>query len=394
MENGAGRDGRRRRGPRGRWTRAEGIGRAPAPPAPARAAEPPAAPPPPAAEPGLLAAARRVAAGWPPEEGAAAGAADPWPLLRALAEAAERGSATLAEAAAPGFDRATARRLLDRLRAEAVRGWSAAAAPPPAPRMLAVLAALEALAASLDPSPEERLAARLAETSGRAMVREVAHDLQSPLTSILFLSETLRRGQSGPVNALQKRQMGIIYSASLGLMSMANGLLELLGGEAPVRGEPSPFAVGDLLDRVCDLARPVADEKGLALHLRRPRGEMRLGHPQELSRVLVNLATNALKFTESGFVEVAATAVGGDRMEFSVRDTGPGLSADALGSLYQPFRPAQPGRHFTFSGSGLGLAICRKLVEGMGSTLQCETVPDWGTRFFFRLELPPADPAN
>jgi signal transduction histidine kinase len=338
---------------------------------------------------GLAAAASRVETAWRAPGVRGDGTADPWPWLHTLADALDRGCTDFAGAAAPGDARGTARDLLHRLRAEAVRAWSAAVVPPPASRMLAALTALEDAAGALEPTPEERLAARLGDPAGKAMVREVAHDLQSPLTSILFLSETLRRGHSGPVNTHQQQQLGIIYRASLGLMSLANGFLELLGGDAPVSGEAAPFAVEDLLEQVCDLARPVADEKGLALHLRCPAGRIRLGHPQEISRVLVNLATNALKFTEQGFLEIAAEEIGGDVLEFSVRDTGPGLPDSALGSLYEPFRPGQPGRHFTFSGSGLGLAICRRLVEGMGSTLRLETADGWGTRFYFRLHLPP-----
>jgi signal transduction histidine kinase len=107
-----------------------------------------------------------------------------------------------------------------------------------------------------------------------------------------------------------------------------------------------------------------------------------------LSRILLNLTTNALKFTDEGSVEVAATEQDGTAVEFSVRDTGRGIPAQAMGMLFEPFRRRQKDRDYAFSGSGLGLSICRKLVEAMQGDLRVETTAGQGTRFFFALELP------
>ena len=85
-----------------------------------------------------------------------------------------------------------------------------------------------------------------------------------------------------------------------------------------------------------------------------------------------------------------AQARTGSLIEVSVRDTGNGIDPQALTRLYQPFRRTTGGRGLTFSGTGLGLSICRKLVEAMGSKLEVETQPGWGTRFHCELDLPPA----
>ena len=108
--------------------------------------------------------------------------------------------------------------------------------------------------------------------------------------------------------------------------------------------------------------------------------------------MLLNLTTNALKFTDEGFVEIVARAKSPTRVEFSVRDTGNGIAREVLKTLYRPFRRSPSGDRYSFSGTGLGLSICRRLVEAMGSELQLETDPNWGTRFFFELELRPAPP--
>jgi signal transduction histidine kinase len=135
---------------------------------------------------------------------------------------------------------------------------------------------------------------------------------------------------------------------------------------------------------------PIAEEKGLAVRLVHPVPERRVGQARALSRVLLNLATNAVKFTDTGFVELAARPIDSNRLEFSVRDTGAGVDPALLRTLYQPVRPAPAGGRHHFSSSGLGLAICRKLATAMGTELQIETRPNWGTRLYFEVDCPPA----
>jgi signal transduction histidine kinase len=225
---------------------------------------------------------------------------------------------------------------------------------------------------------------------GLELVMEMAHDLRSPLTSIIFLAESLQLAQAGPVNDTQRRQLGLIRSAALSLCASASNVLELArGGHRLVDRETAPFSIGDVFGAVRDLVIPLAEEKRLDLRFLAPTLDRRRGHERALSRVLLNLTTNALKFTERGHVEVGARETKGSRVEFSVRDTGPGIDADALRTLYQPFRsgPSSPRQHF--SHSGLGLAICRRLVAAMGSQLTMKTRPGWGTKFSFEIDLPP-----
>jgi len=237
---------------------------------------------------------------------------------------------------------------------------------------------------------EPELAEQLASPRGLDLVIEMAHDLRSPLSSILVLAESLQSGQGGPVTDAQRQQLGLIYSAALRLCASASDVVELArGGDRLVDPWPTEFSVSEVLRAVRDMVRPIAKEKKLTLRLAPPANDLRLGHPRALSRTLLNLTTNALKFTEKGFVEISARETTGnpDRVEFAVRDTGPGIPPAGLRHIYQPFRDAQgTGRQF-FSGSGLGLAICRKLVQAMNSTLLVESRPTWGTRFHFTLDL-------
>lgn len=256
--------------------------------------------------------------------------------------------------------------------------------------LLAVLTAIERVAARLEPDWAQHFADRLSAPDGLELVVEVAHDLRSPLTSILFLAETLQRGRSGPVNPVQERQLGLIYSAAFGLSSVASDVIELArGGDRLVDLDPIPFSISDIFESVRDIVLPIAEEKGLIVRLESPERDFRVGHPVALSRVLLNLTTNALKFTSDGYVEVVGRALDGATVEFSVRDTGRGIPPQSMATLFEPFRRRQKQGEYAFSGSGLGLSICRKLVEAMGAELRVHTAPDYGTRFHFALVLPP-----
>jgi signal transduction histidine kinase len=256
-------------------------------------------------------------------------------------------------------------------------------------QLVRVLQAIEVVGRGLEADWSQHFADRLSAPDGLELVVEVAHDLRSPLTSILFLAETLQRGRSGPVNPVQERQLGLIYSAAFGLSSVSSDVIELArGGDRLVDLDPIPFSVTDILESVRDIVQPIAEEKSLTVRLTTPEADFRIGHPVALSRVLLNLTTNALKFTAEGSVEVIARQTGARRIEFSVRDTGRGIPPQSMATLFEPFRRRQKSGEYAFSGSGLGLSICRKLVEAMGSSLRVETTMGSGTRFFFELDLP------
>jgi signal transduction histidine kinase len=216
---------------------------------------------------------------------------------------------------------------------------------------------------------------------GEELVVELAHDLRSPLTSIMFLAESMQLGHSGPISDAQRRQLGLIRSAALCLCSMASDVLDLSRrGESLTDSEPTPFSITDVFRSVRDLTRPLAEEKGLDLRFLTTELEERIGHDRAVARVLLNLTTNALKYTDQGFVEVAARETSDTRIEFSVRDTGPGIDPLQQG----------PSARRDFSSAGLGLGICRKLVAAMGGELTVTTHPQGGTKFSFEVELPPA----
>ena len=347
---------------------------------------------PPNPEP-LATALSAVSASWQDDRGEAADTAEAGEVLQWLGNAAHQ--AARGEAIERGGPAASTlgRRLLELLRAELLRSRHKADAAPDPAEVLRLLDALELVREAIDPDWSAFFNSRLTGPDGLDLVIGVAHDIRSPLTSVLFLAETLGRGQSGGLNDLQKRQLRLIYSAALSLSSLASDVIELArGGDHFVEREPEPFSLAEVLESLHAMVQPIAEEKGLEVRYNVPPSERRIGRPLALSRVLLNLTTNALKFTDEGFVEITTKAKGMAKVEFSVRDTGRGLGPDVLASLYQPFRRSRSraGRKgFHFSGTGLGLAMCRKLVEAMGSELAYESRPEWGTRFHFEVSLPP-----
>lgn len=219
------------------------------------------------------------------------------------------------------------------------------------------------------------------------MLVELAHDLRSPLTAILTLTESLREERSGPLTPSQRRQLALIHASALRLCGTTSDTLELARGEAGAGPAPRRFTIRTVLEEVRRTVLPMAEEKGLQVEVAAPAGVPRVGNVQALRRVMLNLATNALKVTSRGKVRLTAEIAVDDRVTFAVRDTGPGMDLATLQHLWEPFRPMPTGRQAAFSSAGLGLAICRKLVTQLGGELRVTTALGTGSRFYFEIPL-------
>jgi signal transduction histidine kinase len=283
------------------------------------------------------------------------------------------------------------RRLLDLLRSELVAVWAEVAGiRPEADEMTGALQALERVREVYAPAWDDEFGVDLQGPDGLELAVEVAHDFRSPLSSILFLADTLREGGSGELNDLQRRQLSLIYGAALSMVAMASDVVDLgRDGYRAGQREPNQFSIAEVMDSVQGIVEPMAAAKGLSVVVRPPKNDIRQGDVEALRRVLLNLVTNAVKFTSEGFVELSARSLGPVEVEFSVRDTGPGIRKGAQSNLYQTFRPFQGRSGFHFSGTGLGLSIARKLVESMDGTLEFDTKTNLGTRFHFTIDLQP-----
>ncbi len=229
---------------------------------------------------------------------------------------------------------------------------------------------------------------RIVDQDALALLVGVTHDMRSPLSSMLVLVERLRSGQAGPLTPAQERQLGLLYSAAFGLASMTNDALDFARGTPSTASAASvSFSVTDVLRSIRQVVQPIAEEKGLLLRCSGPTADRRMGQPAILHRVLLNLVTNALKYTSSGTVTVTATAIGAGSLCFQVDDTGRGMPSEVLASLATPVWGG-PFSSGSFSGSGLGLGMCRRLLGDLGSDLEIESLQPIGTRVQFTLDLP------
>lgn len=252
--------------------------------------------------------------------------------------------------------------------------------------LLALFAALDEMTVRHKDESASSFGSELARSDVLQGMREIAHDMRSPLAAILLLVEPIRKGLKGPVNAVQERQLGLIYGAALSLSALTDDILDAGRQQQPYTPVRRPFSIIATLEAACAVVRPVAEEKRLDLRVTHPQRDGRIGDAAAIQRIFLNLVTNALKYTETGWVAAGCTELDGERVEFWVEDTGCGIPDHALKVLLEGFHVGPT--NFRFSSSGLGLAICRSLLEPLGGKLAVEAREGGGTRFSFVLSLP------
>ena len=251
----------------------------------------------------------------------------------------------------------------------------------------------------------ELLVARdAAEASRRAKAQFLAnmsHEIRTPMNAVIGLTNLLQNTQ--PTRE-QAEYLTAIGSSSQNLLVILNDILDSSKMEAgKLTLEQIPFRLPDAVRRLSTMFRYAADSKGLRLRVEvAPEVPAAvLGDPTRLQQVLVNLVSNALKFTRHGGVEVrvalADTAppdAGHVVLRFGVQDTGIGIPADKLAAIFEDFSQANASTTREFGGTGLGLSIARNLVQLHGGWLGVSSEEGVGSAFFFELIYPVADAAQ
>jgi signal transduction histidine kinase len=207
----------------------------------------------------------------------------------------------------------------------------------------------------------------------------VSHELRSPLTSIRGAVDLLHQRAPDPLTENQQRLTDIIGRSSERLLRLANQILEmsrLRAGFAQLDRKPVDLAA--LIDRVVEELHPQAEEAGIALERERYGSHFAyLGDEERLYQLVVNLAANAIRFTPPGGRVTVRLIDTSTEFELQVEDTGVGIPADALSTIFDPYRQAHRDR----GGTGLGLAIVRGVATAHGGRVTAESREGKGSRF-------------
>jgi signal transduction histidine kinase len=296
----------------------------------------------------------------------------------------------------PGMSTTSLRYALEEIRRAFLDRVATLQEPPPVDALLCVLRAFDRVYDALETDEARSFRSRFEAPDALSLVVELAHDMRSPLTSILFLVDTLRQQHNrAPSNTAAPRQLNIVYSAAFHLSSLVSDIVDLAqNGARLLEREPLPLSIAEMMRSVQEMVQPIAEEKKLTIRTVSPSSDTRIGQPLALCRVLLNLTTNALNFTSDGEVTIAATELADSRLRFEVRDTGGGIPKDVVDTLFTPFlaRTSYAHREAGLSHTRLGLAICDALIRKMGSELKVESTLGEGTCFSFELEMPSPQP--
>ncbi|WP_005033998.1 ATP-binding protein [Holophaga foetida] len=241
-----------------------------------------------------------------------------------------------------------------------------------------------------------RRALAAAETADRiksAFLATMSHELRTPLNSIIGFTGILIQGLVGPLNAEQKKQLGMVRDSSNHLLELINDVLDISKIEAgQLEIVQESFDLRASLEKSVQILRPQAEKRGVPLELEIAPEVGRLrSDRRRVEQILMNLGSNAIKFTEHGKVLISCR-VNGCEIEVRVRDTGIGIRDEDIGVLFQPFRQVDAGTTRKYEGTGLGLSICKRLVERMGGRIWVESVWGEGSTFTFVLPLEGREP--
>jgi signal transduction histidine kinase len=229
-------------------------------------------------------------------------------------------------------------------------------------------------------------------------LKVMSHDLRTPLNAINGYVELLETGIRGPVTTAQTEDLRRIRRASAHLMGLIGNVLNFAKVDAAqLDYQIEPVAVDRLLVDAAAIIEPVARAKGIMFERAPASVSLTLiSDRDKVMQILVNLLTNAIKFTAAGGrVRLACESAPGDRLvRFAVEDTGQGIAPDQLERIFEPFVQIRRKLYGTDEGAGLGLAISRNLARALGGDLTVISAPARGSTFTVILPSDRADVAT
>lgn len=266
-------------------------------------------------------------------------------------------------------------------------------------------AELEALTERLEDLVKERTA-ELEETNRRLalanrrladatqakdrFVAAMSHELRTPLNSVIGFSQILADGMAGPLTEEQKRQLAMVHTSGKRLLELVNGILDLSKIEAgAIEITSEEFDAAEVVSEVVESLRPLARETGIEIEAHVPQeGCCIESDASKVRHVLTNLASNAVKFTREGRVDVwLELERGGEEARFRVEDTGIGIPRSEIPRIFGEFEQVTEDRPAILPGVGLGLSIAKRFAEALGGRIEVESEVGKGSVFTFVLPL-------
>lgn len=237
----------------------------------------------------------------------------------------------------------------------------------------------------------EKENAQASERAKQQFLANMSHEIRTPMNAIKGMTDILLRKDP---QSEQLSYLTAIKESSNSLLVIINDILDLSKIEAgKVELEEIPFSMAEVVGNIQTIMQFKAEEKGLELHTSPPDNlpDRVIGDPTRLHQILLNLVSNAIKFTEKGMVSIRMKSKQkGDqlRVEFCVSDTGIGIGDDRIEKIFQSFEQAYSDTTRKFGGTGLGLSITKKLVEVQEGTIRVESEKGKGSQFYVNLSYP------
>ena len=224
-----------------------------------------------------------------------------------------------------------------------------------------------------------------------SFLANMSHEIRTPMNAILGFTDLLAKSE---LSQQQSEFVNNVQTAGENLLLIINDILDLSKIESGMLViESNPFNLKSVLKHIYDLLKVKASEKGLEfnLFLDADMPEAIMGDKGRINQVLMNLAGNAIKFTEEGEVTVSVKKINETdsiyKLRFSVKDTGIGIPKNKLDTIFDRFTQAEDSTTRRFGGTGLGLSIVKQLLNLLGSEIQLKSKEGLGSEFFFEIEL-------
>jgi len=219
-------------------------------------------------------------------------------------------------------------------------------------------------------------------------VTTMSHELKTPLNAIIGFTDILREELQGPLNPKQQDSLKRLSGSAQDLHTLVSNILDLSKMEAGQMGlNISSYRPSDVLNDIYSIVPALLKEKHVKVEIEvDPDLKEAQGDAAKIEQILTNLLTNAIKFTKSGVIKISAKRAG-DRIVFTVEDTGIGIPKDIIPHIFDAFRQADGSIRREYGGTGLGLHIVRNYVNSMKGELKLESETGKGTKVTVSLPL-------